>query len=152
VHYNRISAGADGWLYIAGESGTTLASRDDGLTWDRLVVPYDGSLFGILPLDHRRIIAYGLRGHILRSDDQGAGWEPLPNDVTVLILGGTRLRSGLIVLGGQGGNFFLSRDAGRSFTPWKPAGFDTSVADLGEAPDGALVTVGEAGAVRLTLP
>jgi photosystem II stability/assembly factor-like uncharacterized protein len=152
VHYNRISAGADGWLYLAGESGAALASRDDGLTWARLVVPYDGSLFGILPLDHGRIIAYGLRGHILRSDDHGASWAPLANDVTVLIMGGARLRNGDIVLAGQGGNFFLSRDAGLGFTPWKPAGFDTSVADLVEAPDGAIVTVGEAGAARLTLP
>jgi photosystem II stability/assembly factor-like uncharacterized protein len=152
VHFNRISAGTDGHLYLAGESGTVLMSEDDGKTWKQLEAPYDGSFFGILPLDGPRILAYGLRGHILRSDDHGAGWEPLNSDVRVLIMGGVRLRNGVIVLGGQGGNFFLSRDAGLSFTHWKPADFGTSVADLAEAADGALITVGEAGAVRLELP
>jgi len=152
VHFNQISAGADGYLYLAGESGTVLVSSDGGGLWHKADVPYDGSLFGALPLDGARIITYGLRGHILRSDDHGATWEPLHSDVKVLIMAGVRLRNGVIVLGGQGGNFFLSRDAGRSFTHWKPADFGTSVADLAEAGDGALVAVGEAGAVRLTLP
>lgn len=152
VHYNRVSAGSDGHLYLAGESGTVLVSRDGGKEWNRVEAPYDGSFFGVLPLDGARIIAYGLRGHILRSDDHGATWEPLNSDVRVLIMGGARLRQGVIVLAGQGGNFFLSRDAGLSFTHWKSVDFGTSVADLVEAPDGALVTVGEAGAVRLELP
>ncbi len=151
VHYNRISAGTDGYLYLAGESGTILVSRDGGKNWTRAVVPYDGSLFGVLPLENASLITYGLRGHILRSDDHGASWEPLSRSVTVLIMGGTRLRDGTLVLGGQGGNFFISRDAGHSFTPWKPADFGTSVADLVEADDGAIITVGEAGAVRIKL-
>ena len=152
VHFNRISAGTDGRLYLAGESGAVLTSKDNGQAWDRLEVPYDGSFFGILPLDGTRILAYGLRGHILRSDDHGTNWEPLHSDVQVLIMAGTRLRNGVIVLAGQGGNCFLSRDTGLSFTHWKPADFGTSVADLVEAADGAVITVGEAGAVRLELP
>ncbi len=152
VHYNRITAGPKGHLYLAGESGTILVSTDGGANWNKVDVPYDGSLFGVLPLAEGRIITYGLRGHILSSDDHGAQWAPLNNAVQVLIMGGTRLRSGTIVLGGQGGNFYLSRDAGHSFTHWKSADFGTSVAELIEARDGTLVTVGEAGAVRLKLP
>jgi photosystem II stability/assembly factor-like uncharacterized protein len=152
VHFNRIRGGSDGYLYLAGESGTLLVSPDGGATWRKSEVPYDGSLFGLVPLDGGRIVVYGLRGHILCSDDHGGTWVPLNSPVKVLIMGGLRLRSGVLVLGGQGGNFFLSRDAGRSFTHWKPADFGTSVADLAEAGDGALVTIGEAGAVRLELP
>ncbi len=152
VHYNRISAGPDSYLYLSGESGTTLVSNDDGKTWSKSEVPYDGSLFGVLPLAGARLITYGLRGHILRSEDHGAAWEPVPNDVRVLIMGGIRLKTGAIVLAGQGGNFFVSRDGGRGFNPWKPEGFGTSVADLIETRDGFILTVGEAGAVRLKLP
>ena len=56
------------------------------------------------------------------------------------------------VLAGQGGNFFVSRDGGRSFTNRRPAEIETSIADLIGMADGAVVTVGEAGAVRLNLP
>jgi photosystem II stability/assembly factor-like uncharacterized protein len=152
VHYNRISHGPDGWLYLSGESGTTLVSQDGGKNWSKSEVPYDGSLFGVLPLGGGRILTYGLRGHILRSEDHGAVWEPVNNAVQVLIMGGIRLQNGAIILAGQGGNFFISRDSGRSFKPWKPDGFGTSVADLIEAGDGFILTVGEAGAVRLKLP
>lgn len=152
THFNRISAGSDGTLYLAGESGTCLRSADAGKTWHKAEVPYDGSLFGVLPLTAQRIITYGLRGHILRSDDQGQHWVPLPTDVKVLIMGGIRLRRGPLVLSGQGGNFFISRDAGRSFQHWKPTDFSTSIADLVETNDGAIITVGEAGVTRLNLP
>ena len=152
VHFNRITAGPDGYLYLAGESGTLQVSTDSGKSWSKVAVPYDGSLFGILPLKNGRIVAYGLRGHILRSDDHGANWEPENSDVKVLIMGGTRLKPGAIVLGGQGGHFFISRDSGLTFQHWKPADFGTSVADLVETADGWLLTVGEAGAVRVRLP
>lgn len=152
VHYNRLSVAPDGTLYLAGESGTLLSSHDGGKKWEALNVPYDGSLFGALPFQGDALVVYGLRGHILRSDDRGHSWEPLNSDLKVLIMGGIRLKDGAILLGGQGGNFFISRDAGRSFAPWKSAEFETSVADLVEADDGGIVTVGEAGAVRLTLP
>lgn len=152
VHYNRLTAGADGTLYLAGEGGLLLISRDGGKKWTRSEVPYDGSLFGALPLDKNRVIVYGLRGHILRSEDQGDNWTDESNQLQVLIMGGTRLSTGRIVLAGQGGNFFVSHDRGVTFDHWKPADFGTSVAAVIETGDGALLTVGEAGAVRINLP
>lgn len=152
IHFNRLSVARNGTLYLAGESGTLLSSHDGGKTWAALNVPYDGSLFGALPLQGDALVVYGLRGHILRSDDEGHSWEPLNSDLKVLIMGGILLKGGVILLGGQGGNFFISRDKGHSFESWKPADFDTSLADLVEANDGGIVTVGEAGAVRLKLP
>ncbi len=152
VHYNRITAGADGYLYLAGESGLLLVSKDGGKAWTKSEVPYDGSFFGALPLEKGRVVIYGLRGHILRSDDHGTDWAEENSSVQVLIMGGTRLAAGPVVLAGQGGNFFVSRDAGRTFAHWKPADFGTSVAAVIDAGDGTLLTVGEAGAVRVTLP
>ena len=152
VHFNRLTAGADGTLYLAGEGGLLLVSRDGGKNWIRPEVPYDGSFFGALPLNGSRVLLYGLRGHILRSDDCGTEWTEDRNPVEVLIMGSTRLATGPVVLAGQGGNFFVSRDAGLTFTHWKPADFGTSVAAVIDAGDGTLLTVGEAGAVRVTLP
>lgn len=152
VHYNRITAGPGGTLYLSGESGTTLVSRDAGKTWTQSEMPYDGSLFGVLPLGEGRLLTYGLRGHVLRSDDRGASWSEVPTGSTVLIMAGRRLADGRTVLAGQGGNFFVSRDGGRSFTNRRPAEIETSIADLIGTADGAVVAVGEAGAVRLNLP
>jgi photosystem II stability/assembly factor-like uncharacterized protein len=152
VHYNRLTAGSDGTLYLAGEGGLLLVSRDGGKKWIRSEVPYDGSFFGALPLDKGRVIVYGLRGHILRSEDQGENWTDESNQLQVLIMGGVRLATGRVVLAGQGGNFFVSHDRGVTFDHWKPADFGTSVAAVIDAGDGALLTVGEAGAVRINLP
>ena len=152
VHYNRITESLDGYLYLAGEGGLLLVSNDGGKNWIKSEVPYEGSLFGALPLDNGGVLVYGLRGHILRSEDHGANWTQENSAVQVLIMGGVRLPAGLIVLAGQGGNFFVSRDGGRAFSPWKPADSSTSLADVIAAGDGTLLTVGEAGAVRVTLP
>lgn len=152
VHYNSLSTDTAGNLFLAGESGTFLTSTDDGEKWRQRSVPYDGSLFGALIADKGTIIVYGLRGHILQSIDGGATWEPKNSDARVLISCGLRLKNGKIVLGGQSGNFFISDDDGARFAAWKPDNFNTSVSAMLEAGDGAIVTVGEAGAARVKLP
>lgn len=152
VHFNRITSDGANSLYLAGESGTVLVSHDLGRTWRRSALEYEGSLFGVRPLSGGLLVAYGLRGRIFVSTDDGETWEQRDNDIKVLIMAGTRLRDGVLVLAGQGGNFFISRDAGRSFHHWKSDAFGTSIADLAVARDGALMTVGEAGALRINIP
>jgi len=152
VHYNRLSRGEDDTLFLAGESGTLLSSNDRGKKWRKVDVPYDGSLFGALPLNKDDLVVYGLRGHIFYSDDKGAHWEPGHSDTKALVLCGLRLKSGIVVLAGQGGNFFASRDAGHTFQPRKPMGFGTSVSAMIEGNDGMLITVGEGGVTRVKLP
>ncbi|HEY4249027.1 MAG TPA: YCF48-related protein [Lacunisphaera sp.] len=152
VHYNRISVDTAGNLFLAGESGTLLISTDGGEKWRQRNVPYDGSLFGALSVEKGPFLVYGLRGHILSSIDEGATWEPKNSETRVLISCGLRLKSGVVILGGQGGNFFISHDSGESFVTWKPDAFNTSVSAMVEARDDILVTVGEAGAIRIKLP
>lgn len=152
LHYNRISRAPDGVLYLVGESGTFASSRDDGVSWTRVDLPYDGSLFAAVAANPTTLALAGLRGRILVSADHGESWSEIENPIKVLIMGGARLDDGTIVLAGQGGNFFLSRDLGFTFKHWKPDNFGTSVAELLPTRDGALLTVGEAGAVRIKLP
>ena len=152
VHYNRLARGEDDALYLAGESGTLLISQDRGKKWRKADVPYDGSLFGALPLSKVDVVVYGLRGHIFRSDDNGAHWQPENSDNRVLIFCGLRLKTGPIVLAGQGGNFFVSRDDAHTFETWKPAGFGTGVSAMIEGKEGVIITVGEGGAIRIKAP
>lgn len=151
LHFNRITHEGT-TIYLAGEAGTVLISHDLSRTWTRSPLEYEGSLYGVRPLSGGLLVAYGLRGRIFVSTDDGASWQPRDTDIKVLIMSGTRLRDGVVVLVGQGGNFFISRDACRSFHHWKPDDFGTSIADLAVASDGALITVGEAGAVRIEIP
>lgn len=152
LHYNRIAAGPNGFLYLAGESGMLLGSHDGGATWIKSELPYDGSLFCVVPVDARTVIVAGLRGHVFTSTDNGGNWTQCPVELKTLIMGGTVLRSGLVVLAGQGGSLLLSRDQGTTLTVWKPADASGAIADLTEANDGNIIVVGENGAVRLKIP
>ena len=150
-HLNRLSRGPGGTLYIAGEHGTLLRSTDLGATWRRIDSPYDGSFYGILPLDARTLVAHGLRGRIYRSIDDGASWTPAPNEQRVLIATALKLKSGTLVFAGQSRAWFVSRDGGKTVAPW--SGPPTpAVARLLELPDGSLLALGEAGATILPAP
>ncbi len=150
LHFNRISMAADGRLFIAMETGELLQSVDDGGTWEEMDSPYDGSLFGVLSLGARTLVAYGLRGNVFRSSDGGESWVVVETPAPLLVTHGIRLAGGEVVLAAQNGRFFLSRDGGRSFTVWQvPV---QGAAALTEAPDGSVVAVGLNGVWRLQVP
>lgn len=150
-HFNRITRAADDSLYLAGEHGTLLRSRDRGENWEGIHTPYDGSFYGILPVSAGGLLAYGLRGRIYRSTDDGDEWDFVANERRVLIACALRLRSGVIVLAGQPRAFFVSHDDGHTFSPWAVS-LTTGVAELIEAADGTLLAFGEAGVTRLPAP
>ncbi len=151
AHFNRITRSAAGTLFLAGEAGALLRSRDEGLNWTPLRAPYEGSFHGVLPLDRRTLIAHGLRGHLYRSADEGDSWQEITPPVVGLLATGLRLRSNLILIGGPPRALALSRDYGRTFSliPGAPA---TAVAELLELPDGGILALGEAGATPVILP
>lgn len=149
-HLNRMSRGPQGRLYLAIEAGDLMFSNDNGSQWDRLPSPYDGSLFGVLPLSHQTLLCYGLRGNVFRSLDGGSTWTPSETPATVLIMDAIRHSSGPVILAGQNGLFMLSRDAGRSFELWTVPVQGASA--LIECPDGSILAVGLNGVHRLNLP
>lgn len=151
-HLNRLVLGPTGTLYLAGEHGTLLRSRDRGATWQHIDSPYDGSFFGVLPLDGRHLIAHGLRGRIYRSDDDGDAWTLVPTDVRALLATAVRLPDGAIVFAGQARVWLVSRDGGRTVAPWTPPPATAAVAQLLVAPDGTLLAFGEQGVLRLPSP
>jgi photosystem II stability/assembly factor-like uncharacterized protein len=150
MHLNRISQGPDGRMFLAVEGGLLLTSPDEGESWEELPSPYEGSLFGILPLGPRALLTYGLRGNIFRSVDGGQNWIQVENESHVLIMHGIRLSAGHIVLAGMNGQFLISQDGGRSFSLWMTP--VQGVSALVECPDGAIIAVGLNGAHRLIPP
>ena len=102
-------------------------------------------------MDKSILLLYGLRGNIFLSENRAESWRKVENEVKVLISTGIRLRNGTIVLAGQGGNLFVSRDLGKTFDLWKqPALIGTS--EIIETPGGYLVAVGVNGVHRLEPP
>ena len=62
MHLNAVAPSADGKLYLAAEAGHLFRSDDNGATWLELPSPYEGSFFGVLPLEPPSLLAFGLRG------------------------------------------------------------------------------------------
>lgn len=151
THFNRITRGPSGTLYLAGERGTLLRSVDRGESWQPLTAPYEGSFYGVLPLDARTLVAYGLRGHAYRSGDDGTSWQPLSVAEPVLLATAVALKGGPLIFAGQARALWIVRDQGRTLAPLAGA-LSTGIAELIELPDGRLLALGEAGATTLPKP
>jgi len=115
-HLNGIVRTPSGMLFIVAERGSAFRSRDNGTSWERLTLPYDGSMFGILSLGEGRLLAYGLRGNVLESRDDGESWVPVETGTTLSLLGGAALPDGGAVIVGANGIVLHRIDADSPFS------------------------------------
>ncbi|MCP4899068.1 MAG: hypothetical protein GY906_19035 [bacterium] len=147
-HLHKIARAEDGCLYIAAEAGLVYRSDDDGTTWQKLPSPYEGSYFGVLPLEDNVVLLYGLRGHLFRSEDGGESWREIETGTVAMLTDSIRLSDGRIVLCGLGGTLLVSSDGGRNFELLQQSS-RRGISAIVESPDGTLLMVGEFG-VRTT--
>jgi photosystem II stability/assembly factor-like uncharacterized protein len=110
-HLNAITRTGDGALFIVAERGAAFRSTDDGATWERLQLPYEGSMFGVLGYPGQRVIAFGMRGNAFESNDLGATWDTIDTGTELSLMSGAALPDGGAVLVGANG-IVLIRDAG----------------------------------------
>ncbi len=113
-HLNAIAASGPR-LYLAAEAGHLYRSDDGGRAWRGLPSPYEGSLFGVLPISGDVLLAYGLRGNLFRSEDAGATWQRIATGTDAMLDGATLLEDGGIAVVGLSGVVLLSGDGGRTF-------------------------------------
>jgi len=140
-----------GNVFVVGEQGLLLKSTDAGASFSALASPYKGSLFGLLAARSGTMIAYGLRGHTLRSADLGAHWDDVQTGVPVSISAAVELDGGALALLSQTGDLLLSRDDGRSVTRIAPTGGPVPASGAAAA-DGQLVLASLRGLRRQTAP
>ena len=150
-HLNAIAADEQRRLYIAAEAGHLYRSDDRGATWITLPSPYEGSLFGVLPLPGGAVLAYGLRGNLFRSADAGASWQRIPTDTKATLDGGAALGNGRVVVVGLSGVLLFSRDGGSSFSLLQQDD-RKGLAAVRAVPGDTLVTVGEVGVKLIADP
>lgn len=150
LHLNNLRATPDGQLFLAGERGNLLRS-DNGQRWSTVAFPYEGSLFGTLPLDGGLLLAYGLRGHLFVSPDAGRRWRAVATGTEATLNDAVRLRDGRVVVVGLAGTVLVGPADGTRFDLFPQADRAGFVRVL-QAADGALVLFGSHGARRLELP
>jgi photosystem II stability/assembly factor-like uncharacterized protein len=150
-HLNAIAADEHLRLYIAAEAGHLYRSDDRGESWVSLPSPYEGSLFGVLPLPGGAVLAYGLRGNLFRSADAGATWQRIATGTQATLDGGASLGGGRVVVVGLSGALLFSGDGGSSFSLLQQDDRKGLAAVRG-VPGSTLVTVGEAGVKLIAEP
>ncbi|MEK6805304.1 MAG: YCF48-related protein [Pseudomonadota bacterium] len=145
LHLNAMIKLNNGDLFLAGETGLA-GVLDNGQTWRRLKLPYDGSLFGALPRGERGALVFGLRGNVFATSDvRSNAWTRINTGTVQSFYSGTILPSGDALLVGADGAVLLvgadnkarlasSNDTGASYAavlPWKDGLLVTSELGIG---------------------
>lgn len=146
LHLGQLQVLGDSWL-IVGEMGLVMSSNDFGQSWQRLELPYDGSLFGALELGNEWLV-FGLRGHVFTSADRGKNWRELHTGSEQTLLSGAVTNQGAVALVGNAGTLLTIEKQSASSDP------DIKVMALegrsglaaSAAVDRGWLVVGEAGA------
>lgn len=114
LHYYGVSRNDNSTMAV-GEQGLALRSLGEG-NFKSVGQPYEGTLFGVQALHEGAYVAYGLRGNIVRSLDQGQTWTLSTSHVSASIQAGTVLEDGTLILAAESGQLISSQDAGKTFT------------------------------------
>lgn len=112
-HLNAMVRFPDGVRLIAGEAGYSYRSLDDGVSWQPIDLPYDGSMWGALITSRGCVVFFGLRGHVLQSCDAGENWVELESG-SQTSLSGVAEHQGMLVFTGNSGTVLTW--AGGGFT------------------------------------
>jgi photosystem II stability/assembly factor-like uncharacterized protein len=110
-HMNAIARTGSGALMIVGERGTAFRSRDAGVSWERIKLPYGGSMFGVLGYEGDHVLAFGMRGHAYESHDLGSTWQEIDTGTDLGLMAGATLREGGFALVGANGIVLTRSDA-----------------------------------------
>ncbi|WP_166362110.1 WD40/YVTN/BNR-like repeat-containing protein [Pseudomonas akapageensis] len=147
-HLNAIASTGDA-LYIAGEQGLLLKWDTTLERFSAVQTPYHGSYFGVVGKPGE-VLAYGLRGHVLRSTDGGSRWSPLQTGLQVNITAAVVDGHGRYRLFSQAGHRLVSQEGGASLkllAQHNPA----PAVGAALAADGSLVVVGSRGVHTLSI-
>jgi len=146
---------SEGTVYIAGEQGLFLVSRDGGDSFQQVETPYFSTFFDVQSLPSGEIVLVGLRGNACWSADQGQTFTKsnvtLNAVVQVSFADAVLLEGGTLLIANQAGMLQASYDQGRTIIPIQTSQVG-SISSLLPMGNGNIMTVGTAGAVRVQLP
>lgn len=108
-HLNAIVRTGDGSFFMVAERGAAFRSTDGAETWERIQLPYEGSMFGAIGFEARHVLCFGLRGNVYETFDLGTTWHKLETGTSLSLMGGDSFDDGGVVLVGANG-ILLSRN------------------------------------------
>lgn len=134
-------------VFLAGEQGLLVRSRDDAQTFEALQSPYRGSWFAVAGWGNHLVVG-GLRGNVYWSPDLGATWTRSAVSVPITVSASITTGEQRMVFVNQAGMLLTSDDAGRSLQPApRPPGAPLTA--LARMADGRLFAASFGGIVGL---
>lgn len=117
--------GMDGRIFITGEKGMVWQFDPKTLRSVARQTPYGGTLFGVVIDRPPYVAAFGMRGSVLYSADDGKTWKKLSltdssgAELEAGISAGTLMPDGRMILVSQVGDVLISDDHANSFRDLK---------------------------------
>lgn len=101
-------------IWVTGEQGMVWRLPAGSDRFEEKPTEYNGTLFGSVTVNHIQY-AFGMRGSLFRSTDNGGSWQKLSVPTMTGITGGAGFDDGRVVFVTQGRTVLSSRDNGDSF-------------------------------------
>lgn len=144
-HLNAMAGNARDVRIMVGEMGLVLRSQDAGANWEKLDTFYNGSLFGIANLNGARWVAYGMRGHVFFSGDDGNSWTQVNINSELPLYGHVVSESGKeIMIAGTAGILVTLNDQGELINTGYARGLGT-LTSVVVLPSGDVYVAGQRG-------
>ena len=133
---------------MVGEMGLVLRSLDGGTTWDKLDPFYQGSLFGVAHMNGTRWIAYGMRGHVFFTDDNGEQWKQVNSGSELPLYGHALSDNGKqMMIVGTAGILISLNDQGQLIKANNVSGLGTLTSAV-ILPSGNIIVAGQRGLMK----
>lgn len=108
-HLFSITSSTHGRLYISSEAGLVFFSADHGQTFQALSTGHEGSLHNLLvkenPDGMDTVLALGVGGVLLRSNNSGASWQKIETGTQVGLSSGTWIGTDVALITLADGSF-----------------------------------------------
>ncbi|HDS1756078.1 YCF48-related protein [Pseudomonas sp. M5] len=138
-------------IFIAGEQGLLLRSRNGNGRFEALTSPYEGTAFGLQATADGSLILFGLRGNAFISPDRGESWRKLDSLQPISLTASVRRSDGALLLADESGRV-LRYEEGSTKLANESVGQPSYVSGMVEAANGNLVLSTTRGMLSSTWP
>jgi photosystem II stability/assembly factor-like uncharacterized protein len=143
-------------IYLAGEQGLFLVSKDGGVSFRQVATPYSGTYFDVYAYPSGELVLVGLKGNAYWSADQGETFHQSEVGAGVSFTSVTQYRQDILLFANQAGMLLESRDRGRTIkridVPRLAPVSSMAMMPNADPNQHTIMTVGFGGAIGVQLP